>query len=355
VGLVEDFKERLILTLKYLKLYGEITAEISELDSKISNIISKSAVNLKRVPGTDNRLGHEIHLRNRLLKLPEWYKFFYGLNPESEYTLRSIYLFHDHMIVTFRDEHGEDAEEYITTEWMLLHNLVFLSILEDEEWKELLDVAAKHYNNELYDNLLVYREVAPMLKDVVNEPEPDVKMRSFDVEKVVFNRQFVEDVVARAKKALGKPPSIVFDKLTIFEDPYMDNRRYVIVDMMPGPDSYIIIGIRLSLNKEVVLPKEVANTAVFLPSTSLTVKWVDVFFHSIRMQVSYDIDVGLRDSEWTVIWGGKINMATLVFVSYTLSEDVWKKIIEKLTYYLWLTEIALRKLEKASVVMDILR
>ncbi|MCI4409710.1 MAG: hypothetical protein JHC26_11515 [Thermofilum sp.] len=351
---MEDLKERLLLTLKYLKLYGKITAEISELDREISNIISKNTVNLKRVPGTDNQLGHEIHLRNRLLELPEWYKFFYGLQPESKYTLQSIYLFYDHMIVALRDEHGEDAYEYISTVWMRLHYLVFLSILEDEEWKELLDVA-KRYNNELYDNLLVYREVAPMLKDVVNEPEPDVKMRSFDVEKVVFSRQFIEDVVARAKKALGKPPSIVFDELSIFEDPYMDNTRYVLVDITPGPDSHIIIDMRLSLNKEVVLPKEVAHTSVFLPSTSLTVKWVDVFFHSIRMQVSYNIDVGSSDSEWTVIRGGKINMATLVFISYTLSEDVWKKIIEKLTYCLWFTEITLRKLKKASAVMDILR
>ena len=351
---MEDLKERLLVTLKYLKLYGEITAEISKLDRKISNVISMNAVDLKRVPGTDERLVREIHLHNRLLELPEWYKFFYGLHPESEYTLRSIYLFYDHINVTFRDEHGEDTDEDISIEWIHPRSLVFLSILEDEEWKELLD-AAKCYNKELYDNLLVYREAASMLKDIVNEPEPDIRMRSFDVERVVLNRQFVEDVVARAQKALGKPPSIVHDEITIFEDPYMDNTRYVVVDITPGPDSYVIIDVRLSLNKEVVLPKEVAHVPVFLPSTSLTVDWVDVFYRSIRMRISYNIDGGLRDSDWTVIRGGKVNMASLVFVSYTLSEDDWKKIIDKLTYYLWLTEITLKKLKKASVVMGILR
>jgi len=338
---MEDLRERLLLTLKYMKLYGEITVEISRLDREISSVIPKDTVDLKTVPVASVWPVHEIHPGNRSSGLPEWYKFFYGLYPEEDYVLHSIYLYHDHINVEFYDEYGEEVDKDIIIEWINPYTLVFLSILEDWEWKELLD-AAKRYNTDLYDNMLIYHEAASMLKDIVYEPEPDIKMRSFDVEKVVLDKQLVDNVVARAQKALGKPPSIVHDELTVFEDPYMDDAYYVIIDMM------------LDLNKEVVLPGDVANVPVFLPSTSLTVNWVEVYNHAIRVRISY-ISGGLSDTEWTVIRGGKTNMASLLLASFTLSEETWKKIIDKLGRYLWLTEVAFRKLKIASVVLNMLR
>jgi hypothetical protein len=282
---------------------------------------------------------HELYPGNRLLGLPEWYKFFYGLYPEKDYSLHSIYLYYDHINVTFRDEHGENIDKDIVIEWIDPYTLVFLSILEDNEWKELLD-ASERYSKELYDNVLVYHEATSMLKNIINEPEPDIRMRSFDVEKVVLDRQLVDDVVAKAQKAIGKPPSIVHD-ITIFEDPYIDDAYYVTIDMM------------LSLNKEVVLPREVAHEPVFLSSTTLTVNLVELFHHAIHVWTSYNAGV-LRD-KWTVIRGGKANMASLIVVSYILSEKEWREIIDKLTYYLWLTEVALRKLKRVSVVLNMLR
>jgi len=311
-------------------------------------------VKLKTVPRTDVSLVYEMYPGNRLLGLPEWYKFFYGLHPESNYVLHSIYLFNNRINVTFRDEHGEEMDNDIFIERINPYTLAFLSILEDREWEELLD-AAKRYSKELYDNMFVYREASPMLKDIVDEPEPDIKMRSFDVEKVVLDKQFIEDAIAKAKKALGKPPSIVRDVITIFDDPYTNDARYIVIDIAPGPDSYVIIDIMLSLNKEVVLPKEVAHVPVFLPSTSLTVNRVDVYYHSIHVWTSFNTRGGLEDTKWTVIRGGKANMASLLLASYVLSEEDWEKIIDKLTYCLWFTEIAYRKFKRASVVLNMLK
>jgi hypothetical protein len=341
VGLVEDLRERLLLTLKYLRLYGEITMEISRLNREISNVVSTNTVWLKMVPGTGGWLVHNMYPGDRLLGLPEWFKFLYGLYPDRDYVLHSIYLYYDHISVTFRDSHGGDIDKDIIIEWIDPYTLVFLSILRDEEWEELLD-AAKRHNTELYGNMLVYHEAASMLKNIVYEPEPDIRMRSFDVERVVLDSRLVDDVVARAQKALGKPLSIVRDELTIFEDPYTDDAYYITIDM------------RLDLNKEVVLPREVAHVPVFLPSTSLTVNWVEAFHHVIHVWTSYDTRGGWMD-RWTVIRGGKVNTASLLLASYMLSEETWKKIIDKLGYYLWLTEVVLRKFKRASIVLNLFR
>jgi hypothetical protein len=339
---MEGLRERLLLTLKYLRLYGEITMEISKLDREISNVVSKNTVMLKMVPVTGGWLVHNMYPGDRLLGLPEWFKFLYGLYPEMDYALHSIYLYHDHISVTFRNGHGEDIDKDIIIEWIDPYTLVFLSILEDGEWKELLD-AAKRYNAELYDNMLVYHEAASMLKNIVYGPEPDIRMRSFDVERVVLDMRLVDDIVARARKAIGKPPSIVSDKLTIFEDPYMGDAYYVTIDIMLG------------LNKEVVLPREVAHVPVFLPSTSLTVYLVEATRHTIHVWTGYNTHGGLRPTRWTVMWGGRANMAILLLASFMLSEEAWKKIIEKLGYYLWLAEVALRKFRNASIVLNMLR
>ena len=338
---MEDLRERLLLTLKYMKLYGEITLEVSRLDKEISSVISNNTLDLKTVPVTSVWPVHEIYPGNRSLGLPEWYKFFYGLYPEEDYALHSIYLYHDHINVNFYNEYGEEIDKDIIIEWINPYTLVFLSILEDWEWKELLD-AAKRYNTDLYDNMLVYHEAALMLKNIVYEPEPDIRMRSFDVEKVVLDRQLVDNVIARAQKALGKPSSIVFDEITVFDDPYMDDAYYVIIDMM------------FSLDREVALPREFAHVPVFLPSTLLTVNWVEVYNHAVRMRISYNTHDGLRDSEWTVIWGGRVNIAGLLLASFTLSEETWKKIIDELSHCLWFTEIALRKFKMVSVVLNML-
>ncbi|WP_288005896.1 hypothetical protein [Thermofilum sp.] len=87
---MEDLRDRLLFTLNYLRLYGEITMEISRLDKEISDVILKNLVGLKTVLGTRISPVHELYPGNRLLGLPEWYKFFYGLYPEKDYSLHSI-------------------------------------------------------------------------------------------------------------------------------------------------------------------------------------------------------------------------------------------------------------------------
>jgi hypothetical protein len=340
VGLVEDYAERILLGLKYLRLYGEIVKEIIRINREIERINVTNDVALKILSSPDGWLIHPIY-PNRLLKLPEWYKLFYGLDLDRDYTLYAIYLYLDNISITFRDENGEDVYNNVSTMWIDPYGLVLMSILEDGEWRKLLE-EARRYGMDLYDNILVYYEAATALRGIIYEQEPVNDVDVPDVEGVVLDDRLVEAVITEAEKVINNSSQFIRGVANVLDPPDASWVRFVDID------------IRLLMDVKVTLPEWLARGA-FFPCTEATVYWIDINNYIIRVWSRCNKDGIPYTNRRTISLTGTMSMADLILVSYMLTEDAWKKIIGMANHYLQLVRISHRKLEKAAVILSMFK
>jgi hypothetical protein len=332
---MEDIRGRVLLVLKYMMLYREIAGDIMRLNDEIDYVRANKVLQLKKIPRSNKWLLRFIDTDNKLRDLPDWFMFYYGLDPDDYYVLYSIEVYYEHITLEFRGRHGREVKRNVFVEWVRPEDLLFLVVLEDNEWEQILDVA-KRYGAELYDNVKIIRDIVSVLRDVVYEPEADVNAREYNVEDVTLDERLVDAVI---EKFLGAPSSAIHETVRIFDAPYSIER------------ADICIKAKLLMYEETVLPEWLVHM-FSLPCSALTVYDINVSGYNIYVW-SYcnNRSVPYTDYRKFAI-NGKVKMADLLLLAYILPEGAWRKIIDRLKYHLMLTEVALRKLKKASVAVN---
>jgi hypothetical protein len=334
---MEGVREHILLTLKYMKLYREIAGDIMRLNEEIDHVRA-NMLELKKLPKSNKWLLRFIDTDNKLRDLPDWFMFYYGLDPDDSYVLGSIEVYYDHITLEFRGKYGREVWKNVFLAWVRPEDLLFLVVLEDSEWEQILDVA-KRYGAELYDNVKIIRDIVSVLRDVAYEPEADVDVGKYNVEDVALDERLVDAVV---EKLLSDPSSAIRETVKIFDAP----------DSVEAANIYIKA--KLLMHEGAVLPEWLVRMSS-LPCSALTVYDVDISGYNIYVW-SYcnNGSVPYTDYRRFAI-NGEVKMADLLLLAYMLPEGAWRKIIDRLEYHLMLTEVAFRKLKMASVVLNMLR
>jgi hypothetical protein len=329
---MEGFRERVLSLLRYLRLYNEVVKGVAALDREIGDVVARSLLPLKRVARTGPRYIDRT-VFDKPLELPDWFKFLYNLDMEYSYTLDALELYSDCVDVYIVDKFGRRMYKSVTTDCANLYDLVFLTLLGEEEWGWLLD-SAKGHSADLYGNVKVLHDAATIMREIAREPEADVK--GLDLGGAALDGRVVNTVIAKAEE--------------VFSGEVFGHEEVYVFDSMPDM-AVVSVKVEVIVHRRVDLPDRLP----FLCS-SPTVFKINVYDYSIYVW-SYCGEGGRRrplNKVTTVVENGRSEIGGLLLASYMLTEEDWERIIGRARYYLQLMEVALRKFKKSAAVLGLI-